>query len=87
MNQPTKLEVKTLRATTIWKGDSKMGSNREKFNIAIAILNRLPFLRVPIIFSPTLCVLWFFTMQPKLKFAKVTLFWCQTCRAKLKKGW
>ena len=40
----TKNEAKGLRATTLlsqsWKSDNKMGSNREKSNIAIAILDK-----------------------------------------------
>ena len=38
----TKNEAKGVRATTLlsqsWKSDNQIGSNREKFNIAITIL-------------------------------------------------
>ena len=43
----TKNEANGLRATTFafarWKSDNGMGSKREKFNIAIAILKNLTF--------------------------------------------
>ena len=44
----TKNEAKGLRVTTLlsqsWKSDNEMGSNREKSNIAVAIMEKLPFL-------------------------------------------
>ena len=53
MNQSTKLIQKfkqrdyerKLLLLQSWKSDNKMGSNREMSNIAIAILEKLPFLK------------------------------------------
>ena len=39
----TKIEAKSLRATTF--AIAKMGSNREKSNIAIALLDKRPFFK------------------------------------------
>ena len=48
----TKNEAKGLRATTLlsqsWKSDNLMGSNKEKYNIAIAILDKWSIWTYPI---------------------------------------
>ena len=53
MNQSTKLiqklkqrdQERQLLLSQSWKSDNQMGSNREKSNIAISILEKLPFLK------------------------------------------